>query len=219
MSLQSHEMVAKWEESKKWQQLSDKQKERIRSKEREIERLLKQTESLQRNLDRCDQHNNNTTAAAAVDVTSSCVTANRSNLACSSNKDKDLLEKRLQSAKSSAGRPVGETRSAGDRIGSAPAGGREKLHDVEQLKRENHELNSEVSDVTRRCLFTSSQSCVRVWQVTQLKRELLRSRDAAYNELQMRNKFLSERLEELETHLRQRGKSDTTVASMVRLRH
>ena len=59
MSLQSHEMVAKWEESKKWQQLSDKQKERIRSKEREIERLLKQTESLQRNLDRCDKHNNN----------------------------------------------------------------------------------------------------------------------------------------------------------------
>ena len=57
------------------------------------------------------------------------------------------------------------------------------------------------------------------WQVTQLKRELLRSRDAAYNELQMRNKFLSERLEELETHLRQRGKSDTSVASMVRLLH
>ena len=46
-------------------------------------------------------------------------------------------------------------------------------------------------------------------QVTQLKRELMRSRDAAFNELEMRNKFLTEKLEELEGHLRQRTRSDT----------
>ena len=50
--LQSYEAVSKWEESKKWQKMTDRLKERVKSKEDEIEKLIKQNDMLKHGLDR-----------------------------------------------------------------------------------------------------------------------------------------------------------------------
>ena len=45
-------MVAKWEDSKKWQKMNDRLKERVKTKEEEIERLIKQNDMLKHGLER-----------------------------------------------------------------------------------------------------------------------------------------------------------------------
>ena len=52
-ALQSYEMVAKWEESKKWQQMNERLKERVKSKEEEVKGLYEKIEMLKHALDRC----------------------------------------------------------------------------------------------------------------------------------------------------------------------
>ena len=53
--LQSHEMVVRWEESKKWQKMVERLKGRLKDKEQEIEKLTKASELLKHGLERYQQ--------------------------------------------------------------------------------------------------------------------------------------------------------------------
>ena len=68
-------------------------------------------------------------------------------VSCRANKDKDMLEKRFAAASKSLAKPDS---SNAFRVGSAPSGGRrENVHDLDKLKRDNLNLNNEVSNATR----------------------------------------------------------------------
>lgn len=95
------------------------------------------------------------------------------------NRDKEIL-RGAADLRSADGQIRAVSASA---LGRAPTGG-SQVHTVQELERRNHELEDEVSS---------------------LKRRLAMGRDAEFEEIQMKNKFLSEKIHKLEKSLLKRS--------------
>ncbi|CAH1800117.1 unnamed protein product [Owenia fusiformis] len=134
------EVVARWEESKKWQKIVDRLKGRLKDKETEHEKLQRANDLLKSNLDRA-------------------------------NKDKESLEHKLRSASK-------------HQLTGVPATVVRPSHNMEELRNKNFQLEEEVAT---------------------LRRHLTIDKDTAFQDVQQRNKFLSEKLEELERQLARRS--------------